>query len=150
VAALHPALALLVDDGGDRTDRPFLVETARSLGRIADWAYLRRAVGEGRYPWLGVDPGAARWMDDGMFARTVVASSPALGELRAALTTAVSEPVLEQVDAALAAWGLVDAPRQTFKTHPPSADEHDGPDWGGGYPTGAVDEDEEAAAGSVR
>jgi hypothetical protein len=64
---------------GERVDR----RRVRALqpGRSRSWADVRTACAAGAWGELGVDPEVAEWMDDGTFARWVLAELPDAAEV---------------------------------------------------------------------
>jgi hypothetical protein len=117
VAALHPAAparphaavtALAPDRSGDVAfgDPEALAETTHALASAWPWSRLRREpdVVDGVRPPLPREVTA--WMDDGMFARWVLADLPSLGWLRTAVHRLLPPDVAAAVDATVRACGL--------------------------------------------
>ena len=112
VAALHPVVAHTDGPSPDEgvghelASIPALVDAGRWLADQGSWEALREVAASGSRPWRGVAPAAARWMDEGMFSRWVLADVPPLGVLRAAVVQVLPGEVAAGVDEALDGWGL--------------------------------------------
>lgn len=99
-AALHPAVRLLGDGGRPIATVPGVVEAARALGRVWGWEGVRRWAAAGWLPDL-VEPALARWMDDGMLARTLLGGIPPLAELLTAAASRTTPAAHRRVRAVL-------------------------------------------------
>lgn len=99
VARLHPARQLLDRDpceaGGE------FVDVVRAFQRAASWATMRRLASEGLLPIPDLLPDDASWLDDGAFARFLLARSTSLPEVRNRLSERLPASLLGQVDATL-------------------------------------------------
>jgi hypothetical protein len=77
------------------------LDTGAAPARPLEWRTLRLACAAGVLDVPGVDPDAAAWMDDGMFAREALGALPSLvdmlSDLRGLLPTPVFTQVLERV-----------------------------------------------------
>jgi hypothetical protein len=110
VARLHPASSALgrADVAGGRADRDpptpgELAADARRLAAWRTWPVLRRSCATGTLPALEVGPGAARWLDDGAFARWSLGAYPDALELCAAVEALLRPSVVEAIEAVMAA-----------------------------------------------
>lgn len=99
---LHPAVQLLRTDPRHR--HAGLPSAARALHTVCPWDKLRWLVIEGSWLGTGVDPTVAAWMDEGAFARHVLASQPSAGEVAAEVMPMLSPSVARRVRAALRSW----------------------------------------------
>ncbi|CAN5808785.1 hypothetical protein BH24ACT3_BH24ACT3_12810 [soil metagenome] len=70
------------------------------------WSTLRSLHARGRVAVDGIMAHEAGWMDDGMFARELLAPYPDPGEVLCDLADLVTADALEGVRGALAAWGV--------------------------------------------
>lgn len=105
VALLHPALQLLVGTRfRPRADE--LVGCGRTLHQTMPWEQLRLRAAAGRIDGLGIPADLADWMDEGMFARWVLAGLPMLPTLLQACSEAVDGAVLRRIRHTLRAWDL--------------------------------------------
>ena len=104
--ALHPAQRVIDTEGEPDLQQVGLVRAGELAANVWDWAYFRAEVAAGRCQWLHIDPDHAAWMDDPMFARTVLSMWPSLPDLRARLRKRLSPRTLERLDETLEAWGL--------------------------------------------
>jgi hypothetical protein len=105
-ASLHPALRLLAA-GGHRPQPEELIGAGRSFHRAVTWERLRSRVATGRSAaGIELDAATATWMDDGMFARWVLADVPPLPLLLGRVATVLPPQVLRRVRRALRAWNL--------------------------------------------
>lgn len=102
VAARHPHAAGEAASVGVDTFIGRCADTAADL----TWGALRRAAAAGAVGAERVTPIEAAWMDDGMFARELLASFPEPTELLADLTELITVDALAAVHAALAGWGV--------------------------------------------
>lgn len=105
LVALHPVVAAFdLDPAAVRL--PDLVAEGNRLATWRDWSQLRRACAARLWPHPEIDPATAAWLDDGAFARWVLASWPELDDLRNALEALLAPSAMTAVDDALAGWGL--------------------------------------------
>jgi hypothetical protein len=104
VAGLHDAVALL-DLEPDQID-----EAAPALHRAGSWERLRQlaAEGKGLVPSMTADDAA--WMDEGMFARDVLACYPSVAVLLDELSGAVGNRTARRVRERLRSWGIDTTP----------------------------------------
>jgi hypothetical protein len=93
-----PALCSLVGD--------HLVELGQAARRAWPWEQLLASSAAGLVPACGVEPGAARWMDVGMFSREVLGQFPPLSELVADLSSVLDADVVDRIERCLDGWGL--------------------------------------------
>lgn len=111
VAAAHPASSWIRSRQPPTVDE--LVEAGRALEAVATWEELRLRTAQGGERWaLLLDPELAAWMDEGMFARWVLADRPTLDELVDGLSRSASASVLRRVRRTLQEWGLEAARRR--------------------------------------
>ncbi len=96
VVRLHPAWTRR-----DRVSSGALARMEDCLARSRTWSQVRAAVADGRLPMETIDPTDARWMDDGMFARTVLAELPDTRVLRADLGDLLPDATIARIDRAL-------------------------------------------------
>jgi hypothetical protein len=89
VSALHPVARVLAAELGTQGQMPSpgLLQLA---GSAWSWEELRRQAAGGCGPVTPFDAGLAGWMDEGMFARWLLADLPSPDELLAALRAAVT------------------------------------------------------------
>src|SRR4029450_67903 len=76
------------------------------MGRAKPWPALRQRAIEGEWVVEGLEPDGAAWMDDGMFARWLLGTFPAVEDLAAELDLLLPERVARMVRATLAEWEL--------------------------------------------
>lgn len=109
-AASHPAVQIVRDNDPDLLDQAIteLVGLGEIQGRARPWPVLRAAAAAGEWAVDDLDPAAAAWMDDGMFARWVTAGFPTVDDYLTELAELLPAPVLDEVTATLRAWSLVD------------------------------------------
>lgn len=82
-----------------------LVAAARELAAACPWARLRAEPALAPVPGPPPSPALAAWMDDGMWARWLLARLPSPDDLRAAVHALLPLPLAEAVDrVATAAW----------------------------------------------
>jgi hypothetical protein len=98
-AALHPVCELV---GVGRIAHAELRGAARALASVG-WSDVRAAVVDGRWAVDDLSPDLAAWMDDGMFARWLLAAQPALSDLLAQAAEVTSAGTMARVRAALPA-----------------------------------------------
>lgn len=102
-AALHPAVQMLAATGQGALDDD-LVDTARALGRVCDWAMVRHQAIRG---WkAGLDASLAVWMDAGMVSRWLLDCRPGLTELLGHLESTCSRSLARQVRQTLVGFGV--------------------------------------------
>jgi hypothetical protein len=94
-AALHPAIDTV---GAEAEDLP---DVAPALAANMRWERFRQL-------HAADDPDAA-WMDEGMFARTMVHGRPPLDTLLDRASRRLTAEAARRVEATLAGWGLLDA-----------------------------------------
>jgi hypothetical protein len=109
-ARAHPAIEMVAENEPDLADIAAvgLVRLGRMMGEARDWRHLRRASAAGDWPVENLDPEGAAWMDDGMFARWVMAEFPMLDDYLEALDHLLPESVVAGVRGVLAEWDLLD------------------------------------------
>jgi hypothetical protein len=107
-AHAHPAVELvaqheprLVDEAVGR-----LVRLGALMGEQREWPRLRRACADGTWVVDDLAPEGAAWMDDGMFARWVLAEYPSFDDYLAELRTLVPEHTVDGIAQVLDQWGL--------------------------------------------
>jgi len=96
----HLGVTVSVDDPTD------LAAALRRLGAGLDWSRIRRAVRDGAHAVPGLDPSAAAWMDDGMFARWSLGALRHAAPLHRVLLD-LPPPTASALTAALSACGTV-------------------------------------------
>ena len=100
--ALHPARKLLT--GEAQPSAYEVVEAARALGRVCDWAQVREQIIRG---WdLGLEPRLAVWMDTGMLSRWLLDRRPAVAGLIANARRFATEATMSRIVKALTELGL--------------------------------------------
>ncbi len=105
VALLHPALQLLEGSRfGPRADE--LVGCGRTLHQTLPWEQLRQRTAAGKVDGVGIPADLAEWMDEGMFARWVLAGLPLLPSLLQECADVVDAKMLRRVRHTLRAWDL--------------------------------------------
>jgi hypothetical protein len=110
VARIHPASALLEDDGIRATPEN-LVVAGRALAVAKGWDDLQLRAVTGSDAWSILPPSdVAAWADAGMFARLVLRNIDPLWASRRSLGRGLSRTVLGLVDDVLAEWQLDTAP----------------------------------------
>ena len=106
VASLHPLLAS-VRAGGRRLPASRLADLGRVFAETVSWADLRWESMTGATPWgIDVDADLATWMDDGMYARWLLAEHDPVSALAARLAPLVAPASARQLGACLDEWGL--------------------------------------------
>ncbi len=108
-ARSHPAVAMVAEGAPDMVDEAVerLSRVGEMIGEARSWPELRRRAAAGEWPVEGLDAAGAAWMDDGMFARWVVAGFPLLDDYLAELDRLLPESVVRAVRLALAGWDLL-------------------------------------------
>jgi len=105
-ALRHPAMKLLAT-GFPKPQPEELISCGRSLHRAIPWEKLRQRAAAGRFDaGEQIDEELAAWMDDGMFARWVLAGMTPLPVLLGQCAAVLSPDVLRRVRRALRAWNL--------------------------------------------
>ena len=107
--SLHPTQVAIAKAGVPELYEVSLVRAGELSANVWDWTYLREEVTAGRCDWLDIHPDTAAWMDDGMFARTLLSMWPRLVDLRAEILRRLSPRTLERLDETLEAWGLAES-----------------------------------------
>lgn len=82
------------------------VERYEKLGHIGTWELLRRLVANGEDLTAGVDATAAAWMDEGMFARSVLAELPQYDVLLERARRSTTPEAFTQLRRLLRKWRL--------------------------------------------
>jgi hypothetical protein len=93
VADLHPAAGLPPHP----TDPPSLAAAAVALAEAWPWSRLRAEPTVVSIPGVDQSPATAEWMDDGMWARWLLAGLPGLTDLVAAVQDLLTAPMAEAV-----------------------------------------------------
>ena len=111
VAARHPVLSTPLEHGdpalvGWATDH--LVRAGELLAVAHPWARVRAACRDGVGPLTGTPADLAGWLDDGAFARMVMARFGPLHDLVVDLHELLPHDVYEQLVETVSAWGLVE------------------------------------------
>lgn len=113
VAALHPVLDITAQVGDDQL-RDWAVEHLAEAGELLaqshPWARVRATCQEGIGPVGGRAAELAGWLDDGAFARLVLANLGPLEDLLADLHHLVRPEVHARMVDTVAAWGLLATP----------------------------------------
>lgn len=102
-AGLHPAVRLLAGDGQPQHSID-LVDSARALGRVCDWAMIRSQVIRGWDAGLGAP--MATWMDAGMVSRWLLDRRPPLAELVSGARRRTTPAAYRRIVEALAGLGV--------------------------------------------
>ncbi len=110
-ARAHPAIEMVAEREPELVDEAAhrLVRLGQVFGRARDWSHLRRAAASGEWVVDDLAPAGAAWMDDGMFARWVIADFPRLDDYLSELDRLLPESVVAAVTAVLRQWDLLDA-----------------------------------------
>ncbi|HEX2850054.1 MAG TPA: hypothetical protein VHN98_05860 [Acidimicrobiales bacterium] len=107
LASLHPVLAR-ARARGVRTPSSRLDDVGRLFAENIGWADVRWESITGAAPWgIEVEPDLAAWMDEGMYARWLLAEHPSVDALAERLRALVSRDCVRKLDACLEAWGLL-------------------------------------------
>jgi hypothetical protein len=93
IAALHPA----VGPSRQVPDPPALVAAAAALAEAWPWSRLRAEPNVVSIPGVDQSPATAAWMDDGMWARWLLAGLPARADLLAAVHDLLPGPAADAV-----------------------------------------------------
>ncbi|MGH9209385.1 MAG: hypothetical protein ACRD2C_01740 [Acidimicrobiales bacterium] len=117
VVALHPAATLGSGGRGGAMagpaalDDPYAVaEMTLALAERWDWARLRRDPEVLAFAGPPVTPDLAAWMDDGMFARVVLADLAALPVVARTTRLLLPQSLLDDIDDVIMATGLQSCP----------------------------------------
>lgn len=122
VAALHPAVQRAQQAGDPALvawATEHLVRAGALLAEAQPWARLHQAAGRAPARPGGLDPAIARWMDTGMFARTLLASVPPIDQLLLDSNGLIEPAAHQRLLATIDAWGVLTA---RLGTDAPSAD----------------------------
>lgn len=98
----HPAMQLLAGHHDD-ADR---VELISAFHRVCTWSRLRTIAETSGWQGAGISQADAAWLDDGSFARHLLARCPPLPELRAAALDPLPDDVARPVSALLDELGV--------------------------------------------
>lgn len=93
IAALHP----VVGPSRPAPDPPALAAAAAALAEAWPWSRLRAEPSVVSIPGVDQSPATAAWMDDGMWARWLLAGLPARADLLAAVHDLLPEPAATAV-----------------------------------------------------
>jgi hypothetical protein len=77
------------------------------MGVQRPWPRLGQACADGTWSVDGVTAAGASWMDDGMFARWVLADYPTFDDYLAELRNLVPEHTVDGIAEVLGRWSLV-------------------------------------------
>jgi hypothetical protein len=107
-ARAHPAIELVAEHDPRLVDEAIarLVRLGSLMGRQRPWSRLRQACADGTWSVDDLTPAGAAWMDDGMFARWVLAEYPTFDDYLAELRHLVPEHTVDGIAEVLGAWGL--------------------------------------------
>jgi hypothetical protein len=109
VAGRHPVIALTARAGAGPAVTAWAVDhldrAAVLLARRWTWAALRTWAADGGMEVDGVDRRTAGWMDDGLFARTLLAGAAGPPDALAALAALLPAPVFRRVSTTCERWG---------------------------------------------
>lgn len=107
-ARAHPAIEIVAEHDPHLLDEAIarLVRLGRMLGHQRSWPKLRAACAAGEWPVEDLTADGAAWMDDGMFARWVLADFPPLDEYLDELADLLPEGVVDAIADVLAEWEL--------------------------------------------
>jgi hypothetical protein len=110
VAALHPAVAVVVDDDGGRGREATqkLQRLAEVLAEVHTWSVLRRSCAEGDWPVDEVPGPIAAWLDDGAFSRWVLGGFPPIALMTRVACSHVAPSAARRLRAALRTWELLE------------------------------------------
>jgi hypothetical protein len=108
-AHAHPAIELVAEHEPRLLDEAIgrLVRLGTLLGTQRSWPNLRRAAAAGEWDVERLTAEGAAWMDDGLFARWVLADFPPVDDYLAELSQLLAEPVVDGVRGVLSEWDLV-------------------------------------------
>jgi hypothetical protein len=108
-ARAHPAVELVADHDPRLVDEAIarLVRLGSLMGVQRPWPRLRQACADGTWSVDGVTAAGASWMDDGMFARWVLADYPTFDDYLAELRNLVPEHTVDGIAEVLGRWSLV-------------------------------------------
>jgi hypothetical protein len=84
-----------------------LVRLGELMGRQRPWSRLRQAAADGTWAVEDLSAAGAAWMDDGAFARWVLAEFPSFDDYLAELGTLIPESTVDGIAEVLDQWGLV-------------------------------------------
>ncbi|WP_436793498.1 hypothetical protein [Actinospongicola halichondriae] len=101
VVALHPARRILQGARSSVARDHGLVVTATMFARAWPWSRLRQMAGRGTHLVPDLDQTAARWLDDGAFARFVLNRCPPLSLVRARIRSELVPTLADRVEQAL-------------------------------------------------
>lgn len=110
VARLHPAVerAIAADDPAlVEWSTTELVRAGEVMANAYQWERARGDSLDGAGPISGIPADHLRWMDEGMFARSVVAWFPPLDDVLADLEVLIPGEVHRRIVDTLAGWGLM-------------------------------------------
>ena len=107
-ARAHPAVELVAEHDPRLVDEAIarLVRLGSLMGRQRPWSRLRQACADGTWVVDDLMPAGAAWMDDGMFARWVLAEYPSFDDYLAELRNLVPEHTVDGIAEVLGEWGL--------------------------------------------
>jgi hypothetical protein len=107
-ARTHPAVELFAAHEPALADAAVarLARLGHLMGRAKPWPDLRQRAIAGEWVVEGLAPAGAEWMDDGMFARWLLGTFPAVEDLAAELDLLLPERVAKMVRATLAEWEI--------------------------------------------
>ncbi len=105
IADRHPSMRML-SGAGHRPQPEELIGAGRAMARAVDWKQLRLRVAAGAEIGVDIRPEVADWMDEGMFARWVLAGLVPLPHLLAMCAEHLDPPVLRRVRRTLRSWNL--------------------------------------------
>jgi hypothetical protein len=108
-ALAHPAIELVAQHDPRLLDEAVarLVRLGELMGRQRPWSRLRAAAADGTWAVEDLSADGAAWMDDGMFARWVLAEFPTCDDYLAELRTLIPESTVDGIAEVLDQWGLL-------------------------------------------
>lgn len=108
-ALAHPAIELVAEHEPRLLDEAIarLVRLGELMGQQRPWPRLHQAAAAGEWPVDGLSPAGAAWMDDGMFARWLLAEYPTIDDYLAELRNLIPETTVDAVAEVLDLWELV-------------------------------------------
>jgi hypothetical protein len=107
-ALAHPAIELVAEHEPRMVDEAVgrLVRLGQLMGRQRPWSRLHQAAADGTWAVEDLSPEGAAWMDEGMFARWVLADFPSFDDYLAELRDLIPESTVDGIAEVLDQWDL--------------------------------------------
>ena len=108
-ARAHPAVEMVAEHDPRMVDEAIgrLVRLGALMGVQRPWSRLRQACVDGTWSVDDLTPAGAAWMDDGAFARWVLAEYPSFDDYLAELRTLVPDHTADGIAEVLGEWDLL-------------------------------------------